>query len=865
MPLGLSSFPSPPGGPPTGGPAFGAPSFGSFPPPAFGAPGANPSFGAAPFAPPGPGTNPNLDMGDFAPPGPGTNPNLDMGDFGAPAAKPQDRFGPGEAKPAPQGGSAKCQVCGTELTDEFDKVIGLCEVHQRERSGKEFGPGGAAPEAGAADWRVQKGDGSVLGPFTLGELKSALQQGEASTTDQFARGEGEFGGIDLYPELKGFTKKAEKEAPSRPKSVAATKPTGLRVSLGTVLMILVLISLVLGGGYVMMNPNVAEGMLGKLSSKGTRMSLLPPNPLKRMLDQWKLAHPDVSGTPDEHLVTARARHLEDTWRGYQLAQDSLQRALLLDEDNPRAVSGYVENLAIWKGPLLTEDELRLAEAAIRYALAAAPEDSAIQRGRAALSLVRGDLNGTRAAAEAALAADASDAQARLLLAGSFIEGNVTLAIREAELAAGRLPELRRSDRVLARGYANAGRYAAAIKVLEKRLQSDANNGAILWLLGDINRELADSEAAKKFYQRALEAEGDTAGVRLALAELMLELRDFRAAGEAYRPIVEGGKAPAAYKITALAGLARSELDSGRAPRAKEYAKAAVELQPREPVSLLVLAEIALEEGQPQEALALAKRAIEAREGEPAALIVLARSSIALRKSDEAVRYAEEAVQNDPRDPRLRGILGGMYIAAGGNDRAFTVMKQAGDLDPLERDSRHRKNLLALSDRAQREAIERYREAAKELRDRSVANSSAAMLHYHLGEPGRAKELIDLSLEADDNNPAALVYKAQLALDRGAAKEAEETARRLLRSDRGSAIGQLMLGRSLAALSRNREASEAFDAALRSSRGMLVAEVERAGIQLLEGQRDQAIETLSHAHRVNPHLLRTRKLLLQAGY
>ena len=34
---------------------------------------------------------------------------------------------------APEGSNTACSVCGAPLIDEFDKVIGLCELHQRER------------------------------------------------------------------------------------------------------------------------------------------------------------------------------------------------------------------------------------------------------------------------------------------------------------------------------------------------------------------------------------------------------------------------------------------------------------------------------------------------------------------------------------------------------------------------------------------------------------------------------------------------------------------------------------------------------------------------------------------------------------
>ena len=63
-------------------------------------------------------------------------------------------------------------------------------------------------------------------------------------------------------------------------------------------------------------------------------------------------------------MTARARYLEDTWKSYQAAEDAYERALLLDENNATAIAGYVENLAVWKYPLLSNDEVKLLQSAL---------------------------------------------------------------------------------------------------------------------------------------------------------------------------------------------------------------------------------------------------------------------------------------------------------------------------------------------------------------------------------------------------------------------------------------------------------------------------------------------------------------------
>jgi Tfp pilus assembly protein PilF len=232
--------------------------------------------------------------------------------------------------------------------------------------------------------------------------------------------------------------------------------------------------------------------------------------------------------------------------------------------------------------------------------------------------------------------------------------------------------------------------------------------------------------------------------------------------------------------------------------------------------------------------------------------------------ERAVPRLEEAVQNDPRDLRLRGILASAYLAAGGSSQAFTVMRRLAEVDPAERDARPRRGLFALSDDAVREAMTRFHEAAREAPERSVALSSEAAVAFGHGDRARARDLFLQSLDADETNPVALIFLAQLAIERGATEEAERLANQVLRSDRSSAPARLMLGRVAMARGKLREANDELEAALRSQKGLLAAEVERAGLLLREGQKDKAVESLQRLYTVSPQLLRTRRLLLEAG-
>lgn len=784
-----------------------------------------------------------------------------------PASPPSnDRFAAFDGMDGASADAAKCQVCGTALTDEFDKVIGLCDVHQRDRRGGESA--GTSVEPGGSRWYARTREGRVAGPMALDDLRSRIRQGEFSPSDEFSKDGVGYAPLSKYQEIAYLAGISLGEAGiasvgARPRMTYARSSqsgVGRVVTWG-------LAALVAGGIAFLLfseRDKLAE-LYGRITSDSKPQGPSTPNPLRRQLANWRLAHPDVSGTAHEHLVTARARHLEDTWRGYQLAEDAFERALLLDENDPAAIAGYVENFAIWRYPVSTQDEVRTAQAALRYATELSPDHAAVHRASAALGLARGELNLCRAGADKALEKDATDGMAKLLLAGCYLEGNVQLATSEAEHAVRLLPELRRADRVLAAAYAKVGRFASALRLLDRRLKDDPKNASVHVLYGNIARDLAQLELAQDHYREAIAAGGDVQEAHLALAEVLLEGDNAAAASQELKKAAEMRGAQPERMARAYAAWGRAELARGRAQQALELSRTALSFAPRDPEALLVSGEAALRVGSATTAAAQAKRALDARSGEPSALVLAGRTAALERQREKAIKHFEDAIANDPTDPRLRGILAALYLGIGGTQQAYTLMRKASEIDPQERLSRSRVGPLQITAEPVREAIESFRKSASEEANASVASSSIGMLHYHLGDRPRAAEAIARALKIDDSNVTALLYDAQLALDRGDAARAQASAERILAIERGSALGHLMLARAYARKGNRDAAREQYGSALRSNPGLLAAKVEVSGLDLEAGDRDRAVAELARAFQLNPHSLVTRRLLQSAGF
>ena len=218
---------------------------------------------------------------------------------------------------------ATCQVCGTVLIDEFDKVIGLCDTHQKDRRSVD-GESMAAPVSASgvgAQWHARSPDGLVSGPMTLEELRSRIRSGSFAATDDFSRDGVDFGPIARFKELAYLASLTSDHPAGHPYSGPSFVTGGSDLNLGRLVTPLLLLMIIGGVGYLGYSKRAElSRLVAGLTSSASEGRPKGPNPLQRYRDGWFQANPDVSGTAAEYLVTAKARHLENTWRGYQQAE-----------------------------------------------------------------------------------------------------------------------------------------------------------------------------------------------------------------------------------------------------------------------------------------------------------------------------------------------------------------------------------------------------------------------------------------------------------------------------------------------------------------------------------------------------------------
>lgn len=747
---------------------------------------------------------------------------------------------------------AKCNVCGAPLRDEFDKVIGLCETHQRERAG---GGGGAGP---GLRFRVRKKSGEVIGPFTFDELTDKARSRDVVPEDRFSTDEDpSFKEARQIPQIKNLFEVAA-ELAAKPK----LKPQRPPRNYGFLSWILLFIAVASAGGAVLyfVAPETALAWVAKLRSGGSGGMLSRGSPLGPRISDLKSKHGKVDQTVEDLRRQAARGFALDTQGGYEEARTSLEKALVLAPSDPELAAEYVENEIVSRGQALTGEERDLVSSVADWVVKKAPDRSAGHRARAAYLLLVGELDEARTAAEQALKRDASDIRAKLLLAEAFVEGNYDLAMVEAEAAASAAPELRRVDRVLARAYQLAGRYSSAYKVLETRLAKDGNNAAVLTLYGDLERALGQLGNAEARLRSAVAGKGAVNEARLALGGLLLERESFDAAAAIYRRLAEDATQPSAHRRAAYAGWARAELLRKQYKRADRLAQAALALGTRDPVALLVRAEAALETGSATTAEAMAKRTLDLQRGEPAALVVLGRLAARAGNLPDAVKHLEEACQNDARDPKLWSVLAATYLKFNSDVQAFTIMRKVVEIDPAERDARNRQSLLAVSPFAIREAVATFEEHLKQDRNRSLSHAAIGVLEYHAGRTAAARDAFVRAIRGDSGNVLALLYDAHLAFERGEPARAQKALERVLKVEKTSLIGNLIAARAATERRDLAGAKEHLDVALRTSRGFAPAVVEQAYMEFARNDKEAAQKLVQEVYRVNPYSMRTRRLL-----
>lgn len=377
---------------------------------------------------------------------------------------------------------------------------------------------------------------------------------------------------------------------------------------------------------------------------------------------------------------------------------------------------------------------------------------------AAEALEGNDYEGAIAHLEAALREDPDNVNARFNLAFALQStGDEESAINQYRMVAEREPDLAHARQNLATLLMRAGRFAEAAGEYEALERVRPAGLRDLLLLAEAHRRAGNNEAAAGSYRRALEIDSSS--------------------------------------LDALAGLANALADLGRLHESVLYYIQAAAVDPRFEEALVGIAGRLERAGAQQDALQLYRRYARSRPDDAAVQEQIGILLLEEGNVRAAVQSLERAVSLDPGSER-HAMLAEAYRRAGDAASAREQLRLAAQASPGSAEARVRyaNSLLQVQD---------YERAAKlylgaceaDARNRDAWNGLAFAL-FQLGDPAGSLRALQeserlgppqpagtylkaLSLDKlQQYEPAAVAYRAFLALDSGMKDERWKAGQRL---------------------------------------------------------------------------------------
>ncbi|MGI5865118.1 MAG: tetratricopeptide repeat protein, partial [Myxococcales bacterium] len=601
----------------------------------------------------------------------------------------------------------------------------------------------------------------------------------------------------------------------------------------------------------------------------------PPKPkilpeIESRLLAWKMALPGLSGASEEHLKRGIELFREDRHTSYIEAQEKFKAAVVLDPQNLEAVARYVEAFAVGRGEPVSGDRLEEARDLLFAVLRAQPKLAAAHRAQANLLLSTGQDDLARAEAEEAynLSTDAERPEALLAWGRTYLKKSAPIAQEKFEEALQKDSSLKRAlyYRGLAAEY--AGDFAKAIAGYQERLKLDPDHRDTLRALARVLVRVGDHEAARKALadysarypdigepkvmsaQFAYMAQNDVRGAERVLRGLERELDLFDDSEKLHYHVL-------------WSAIAR---ERGDLKAAVSHAEEALKIAPDSGPAHFQAMLAALKSGQVDSAREHL-RACEQGLGDAARFQEYrARVELAASQLDGAISAFRKASELAPTQLTPRLCAAALLARRGDENGAWSVLRRMLDLEPssVARKRRPVSDYYEPELETARHAAGAFGGKAKD-EDRWIRDIYAAIVDYHLGEIDGPARVLDRGLQIDTTSLPALIYRAQIELDRNRPKAALVFAKRASAADRENAVSNYLIARSLEAQGRDSDARTAYLEALDKNPRLTPANIRLALLLARSGSKDEAKARLLAVVSDEPENLEARVALFKLGY
>ncbi|GAC1674827.1 MAG: hypothetical protein PVS2B2_09280 [Candidatus Acidiferrum sp.] len=250
-------------------------------------------------------------------------------------------------------------------------------------------------------------------------------------------------------------------------------------------------------------------------------------------------------------------------------------------------------------------------------------------------------------------------------------GKFDEAIAQLEGLAAKEPALKGLSHELGVAYYKKGEYLKAVASLKKAAEEDATDneavqllGLSYYLAGRPGEAIAPLEKVQTWFSSA------NVDASYILGICYIQTKDYPNARKAFAKMFGvPGDSAASYLFTA-----RMLLRQDFGPVAEEYAKKAVEIDPKLPLAHSLLGELYLYKSRLPDAIEQFQEELKLNPGDPAVYYKLADGYTRLQNYEEAERLVQRALAMDPNNPIPHHLLGQAYRELGRTEDAERELK-----------------------------------------------------------------------------------------------------------------------------------------------------------------------------------------------
>jgi type IV pilus assembly protein PilF len=167
------------------------------------------------------------------------------------------------------------------------------------------------------------------------------------------------------------------------------------------------------------------------------------------------------------------------------------------------------------------------------------------------------------------------------------------------------------------GYINEGQFQRAKYKLDKAIKYDPDNAHGYHYMAELYRRLKDYDKAGEYYEKALSLAPNDTNIQNNYGVYLCELGQYERAYKHFQKIIDNPLYPA--RANAYENVGLCSLREGKLQKAEDSFKAALNINPKMPKSLIQLAQMSYDQGNSTQAYAYFQRYVAIAQQTPESL------------------------------------------------------------------------------------------------------------------------------------------------------------------------------------------------------------------------------------------------------